>query len=48
MKEKEVNAPDVLCYIFSHIGVHGGIMVNSASNRNVYQVYFLGVKAAGM
>ena len=28
MKEKEVNAPDVLCYdIFSHTGVHGGVVV---------------------
>jgi hypothetical protein len=29
-ERKEVNVPDVLCYdIFSHIGVHGGIVVKA-------------------
>jgi hypothetical protein len=29
-ERKEVNVPDVLCYdIFSHIGVHGGVVVKA-------------------
>jgi len=31
----------------THTHTHYGPGVNSASNRNEYQVYFLGVKAAG-
>jgi len=36
---------EVVCYYFDI--VHYGPGVDSASNRNEYQVYFLGAKAAG-
>jgi hypothetical protein len=38
----------VICdYITEKFRSHYGPGVDSASNRNEYQVYFLGVKAAG-
>ena len=38
---------DIKWNLFNQLITHYGPGVDSASNRNEYQVYFLGVKAAG-